>query len=88
MELYAKVNLLLSFSTVIISLIALINTIENSKREEFNRKKEMEANYYSYPIIENGEKIEISIPINSKSIILGNIDSYNLLNLYVIKKDC
>ncbi len=74
-----------TFITAIISLIlsfvSLWNTLNETKREQKNRKIDMEANYYSYPILENNEDCEVVIPTDSLCIVAGNIDDYNILNM-------
>lgn len=67
--------------SLILSFISLRNTLNETKRDKNNRKIDMEANYYSYPILENKESCEVIIPTDSKCIVSGNIDNYNILNM-------
>lgn len=82
-----------TFITAIISLIlsfvSLRNTLNETKRDKNNRKIDMEANYYSYPILEKNEHCEVIIPTDSLCVIAGNIDDYNILNIqgHEIKDD-
>lgn len=67
--------------SLILSMISLIKTFRDSKLDENNKIMNIIANNYSYPIIENGKNCEVIIPTDSKCVVHGNIDLFNILNL-------
>lgn len=74
-------TIVIAFASLIVSCISLKNTLNQSKRDKNNRKIDMEANYYSYPILENNNDCEVIAPIDSFCIINGSIHNTNILNM-------